>query len=390
MANKTALVIGGTGPTGPFVVEGLAERGWDVTILHRGFHEVEFKYPVEHIHGEPYFQEEFREALGDRTYDLVVAMYGRLRFVAEACVGRTGRFIAVGAGAPDDQRLPMYDIDFPFGGSHEKEHLSRGVIGQRIIETREMVLGMHDPRSFNVTYFGYPNQYGPRQPGPMEWNIMHRLLDGRRRFILLDGGLHIRQRPYVENAAYPVLLAAEKPEASAGKFYACAEEAMPTDRYRLKLVCEAMGIPWEEIETYTFPHALGIPAWWWGAGDFNYALEGRPPRLRHTTVAVDKLKQDLGYHDLVPLDEAYRRTVQWLLDNEAAQREAEEQLGDPFDYESEDNYIELYKEFAEKLDKVRFAGFTHVHEYAHPQAPWQEGATETITDPKTARGQQKS
>ena len=42
MANKTALVIGGTGPTGPFIVEGLVERGWEVTILHRGFHDVMF------------------------------------------------------------------------------------------------------------------------------------------------------------------------------------------------------------------------------------------------------------------------------------------------------------------------------------------------------------
>ena len=28
MANKKALVVGGTGPTGPIVVEGLAERGY--------------------------------------------------------------------------------------------------------------------------------------------------------------------------------------------------------------------------------------------------------------------------------------------------------------------------------------------------------------------------
>ena len=389
MANKTALVIGGTGPTGPYIVEGLAERGWDVTILHRGFHEIEFKYPVEHIHGEPYFTEEFQEALGDRTYDLIVAMYGRLRFVVKACVGHTGRFVAVGQGAPNDQRSTLYDVGSPFNFNLDDVPAQEGLIQQRIRESRDLVLSMHDARNFNVTYFGYPNQYGPRQPGPMEWNIMHRLLDGRRKFLLLEGGLHIRQRPYVENIAYGVLLAIEKPEVAAGKFYASAEDAMPTDRYRLQMIVEAMGIDWSEIETYSFPHELGIPAWWWGAGDFNYALEGRPPRMRNTNVSADKLKRELGYYDLVPLDEAYRRTVQWLLDNEEAQREAEEQLGDPFDYEAEDAYIEAYKEYAEKLDNIRFAGFTHVHEYAHPQYPWQKGSTETITDPKTARGQNR-
>ena len=389
MANKTALVVGGTGPTGPFIVEGLKERGWDVTIFHRGFHEVEFKYPVEHIHGDPYFIEEFRKDLGNRSFDLVVAMYGRLRFVAEACVGHTGRFIAVGATFPDDQRNTIYDIETPMGLSLQDRIASKSTIQRRIVESRKLVLSMHDAHNFNVTYFGYPNLYGPRQPGPMEWNIMRRLLDGRRRFILLDGGLHIRHRPYVENAAYPILLTAEKPEVSAGKVYGCTEEAMPTDRYRLQLIVEAMGIDWSEIETYTFPYALGIPAWWWGSGDPYYALKGEPPELGHTTVSLEKLKRDLGYRDLVPLDEAYRRTVQWLLENEAAQREAEEQLGDPYDYEAEDAYIDAYHDFAGKLNDIPFAGFTHVHEYAHPQYPWQEGATVTITDPKTARGQRK-
>ncbi|MBI4199631.1 MAG: hypothetical protein HY535_04060 [Chloroflexi bacterium] len=387
MADKTALVVGGTGPVGPFIVEGLVERGYDVTILHRGFHEVPFKYPVEHIHGDAYFKEEFQKALGSRTFDLVVAMYGRLRYVAEVCFRRTGRFIAVGAGSPDDQRLPIYDWAFPFGGRQDSMILAIGKIGQRIVESRELVLGMHDAKDFNVTYFGFPNLYGPRQPGPMEWNIMRRILDGRRRFILLDGGLHIHHRPYVENAAYPVLLAVDKPEVSAGQFYACAEEAMPTDRYRLQLIVEAMGVPWDEIETYSFPFELGVPGWWWGAGDFRYAIEGRPPHLRHTTVSLDKLKRDLGYHDLVPLDEGYMRAVRWLLENEWAQKEAEEQLGDPFDYRAEDAYIEAYKEFARKLEAIPFAGFTHVHEYAHPQRAWQEGPTATIAEPKTARGQ---
>ena len=35
-----ALVVGGTGPTGPFIVNGLLERGYEVAIFHRGTHEV--------------------------------------------------------------------------------------------------------------------------------------------------------------------------------------------------------------------------------------------------------------------------------------------------------------------------------------------------------------
>ncbi|MFT5444104.1 MAG: nucleoside-diphosphate-sugar epimerase, partial [Myxococcota bacterium] len=34
-----ALVIGGTGPTGHFIVNGLLDRGYHVAMLHRGEHE---------------------------------------------------------------------------------------------------------------------------------------------------------------------------------------------------------------------------------------------------------------------------------------------------------------------------------------------------------------
>ncbi len=40
MSRPTALVIGGTGPTGPVVVQGLSTCGYDVTILHGGLHEL--------------------------------------------------------------------------------------------------------------------------------------------------------------------------------------------------------------------------------------------------------------------------------------------------------------------------------------------------------------
>lgn len=379
-----ALVVGGTGPTGPLIVEGLVERGYDVTILHRGFHEVEFKYPIEHIHAEPHFKDDFVQALGGRSFDLVVAMYGRLRFVAEACAGHTSRFIAVGAGAPHDQRNTIYDVDQ--SGGLLSEGADSNTIGRRIAEARELVLDFHRQGAYVATYFGYPNIYGPRQLAPLEWSIIRRIREGRRTFILLDEGLHIRNRPYVENCAHAVLLGVDTPDASAGQFYACTDEAMPTDRYRLELVAKAMGA---EIETVSFPLALGLPAWWWGQGDFRFAIEGRPPHIAHSTVSVEKRQRDLGYHDVVPVEEAYRRTVEWLLANQPEPGgEVEQQLGDPFDYAAEDAYLAAYREFARTLDAIPFSGYTNVHQYQHPTAPFQQGATAAITDPKTARGRE--
>jgi len=70
-----ALVIGGTGPTGPYLVEGLIKRGYDVTIFHRGTHEIDLPEGVGHIHGDPHFLETIGEALGERQFEPIQSCF---------------------------------------------------------------------------------------------------------------------------------------------------------------------------------------------------------------------------------------------------------------------------------------------------------------------------
>jgi len=110
-----ALIVGGTGPSGPFLANGLLERGYQVTIFHRGTHEIPEIVPeVTHIHGDPHFRETIEAALGDRTFDVVIATYGRIRFVAEALSGKTPCFIAIG-GVPSYRGLADPSANFPVG-----------------------------------------------------------------------------------------------------------------------------------------------------------------------------------------------------------------------------------------------------------------------------------
>ncbi len=51
-----ALVLGGTGPPGPLIIEGLFKRGCDVTIYHSGMHEVDYSQLVEHIHDDVHLE----------------------------------------------------------------------------------------------------------------------------------------------------------------------------------------------------------------------------------------------------------------------------------------------------------------------------------------------
>src|SRR4051812_19506877 len=94
------LVIGGTGPTGLPIVGGPVRAGHRVTNLHRGLHErPPTPPPGTPLHADPLPEVSLAGALGNASWDVVVAMYGRLRRVADLTKGRCGHFVSVG-GVP--------------------------------------------------------------------------------------------------------------------------------------------------------------------------------------------------------------------------------------------------------------------------------------------------
>ncbi|MEG3180644.1 hypothetical protein [Sphingomonas sp. LT1P40] len=97
--SKRALVVGGAGPTGPLVVNGLLARGFSVSVLSTGRHPAVFDGTVQRIVADPHFAEPLEAALAGRTFDVTLAQYGRLRVVAAALAGRTGQFVAVSTRA---------------------------------------------------------------------------------------------------------------------------------------------------------------------------------------------------------------------------------------------------------------------------------------------------
>lgn len=348
------------------IVEGLLDRGYEVTILHSGQHEVAFTRSVEHLHGDPHFKETLEGTLGNRTYDLVVAMYGRLRITAEVMRGRTGRFIGIGGAGgyaqPNDPRwgplgrplMPdesgVWQTDPELDKFHYLMHISE-----------EAVLAAHADGAYNATIIRPPNMYGPGQIAPEEWCIVRRILDGRKRLIIADAGFKIEARIYTENGAAAVLLAVDKPDASAGKRYNVRDGRLYTMRQRIELVARTLG---HEFNFVDMPYALATPC---------------HPLWRHQQghLAVDDslFRQELGYRDKVPAEEAYRRTARKLLESPLARGgEQETQLGDPFDYAAEDELIRVWEEGKEKLAAVPFRLPPPAHRYRHPKTPgetWQ-------------------
>jgi nucleoside-diphosphate-sugar epimerase len=309
------LVIGGTGPTGTPLVSGLVDRGYDVTIFHRGVHEHdETPAEVQHLHTDPYDDNALRSVAEEATFDVVVAMYGRLRRIAEVWRGRTGRFLSVG-GVPayrgwmnpflDPHGLPVpvpEDAALVTDPTEDEK-------GYRIVRTEQAVFANHP----SATHFRYPYVYGPRQLAPREWCIVRRVRDGRRRIVVPDEGLLLHHHGFSGNMAHALLLAVENGEGAAGKVFNVGDEEVLSIRQVVEIVAGALD---HEFEIVSMPFDLAVPA--------------RPllmePRPTHRVLDLTRIRTDLGYRDAVPAREALALTARWLFEHPHAPGSTEERV----------------------------------------------------------------
>lgn len=354
-----ALIIGGTGPTGPFIVNGLVERGYEPVILHRGSHEVDFVEGFEHIHADPHFEEPISEALQGRTFDLVIASYGRLRLLVDLLAGHTERLVTIGGTVYRRQ-------DWSRAADETAQRELSHKLVQRVQQTEDAILARHEDGTFNLTHLRYPNLYGPRQLAPREWSIVRRIRDGRTTVPVMDGGLTLESRAYVENAAQAVLLSVDKPDIAGGRIYHVADEVTPTDGERAVAIGRALGA---EIELVNYPREAGRPAYFWGGGrNLESMGSDGPPPTHHKLLDSSRIRAELGFVDLVPFAEAVRRTAEYYTEHPLEYGGDEEaRIGDPFDYEAEDRFKSALDTFTQQVAGLEFEGVKLRHSYDHPK-----------------------
>lgn len=353
--NRRALVVGGTGPTGPFIVNGLRERGYRVAIFHRGTHEIdEIPGDVEHIHGDPHFAETIAAALAGRTFELVVASYGRVRLLAAALAGRTGRFIAIGGYAVYRGWVDPYALSPPGLASPipEEAPVVASEAEQRfpwLIAQTETAVFQHHP---DATVFRYPYVYGAHQIRPREWPIIRRLLDGRREIILPHFGMHLSTHGWAGNLGHAVLLAVDKPEIAAGRVYNCGDLEQLTLTQIVEVIAATLG---RSCEVVPVPYQVAGP---------HRSLVLSP--VGHQLLDLTRIRTELGYTDVLGVREAIAMTTKWYVDNPPPRDgDVERALGDPFDYDSEDRLIAAWRKGVELMAAVHP---DHHHAYSHPYA----------------------
>jgi nucleoside-diphosphate-sugar epimerase len=351
-----ALVVGGGGPTGSHIVAGLRARGYQTAVLNRGVHPVDLPDDVERIVGDPHFLGPLADAIGPRSFDLVVGSYGRLAVLAEAFAGRAGRFIGVGgwvsyrgffepqANHPAGLPVPTPET-WPLVTDPEEHRFAA------LVAAAEQAVFRHHP---DGTVFRYPYVYGPRQLVPREWSVVRRVLDGRRTIAAIHGGLGLMTHGYAENLAHTILLAVDNPRTSAGKAYNCGDDVQLDLRQFIEVAAGALGAKLEVIPIPDTPalHALSFT---------------RSGHLR--LMDTSRIRADLGYRDLVPSVEAVARTARWYADHPLERGgEIERKMFDFFDYAAEDRLTALYRDFEAQAAALPARPMHDIHPYAHPDA----------------------
>jgi nucleoside-diphosphate-sugar epimerase len=319
------LIVGGTRFIGPFLVRQLVKGGHEVTVFHRGQHEADLPAEVKHVHSNSssYLVSEFPQELRKLQPDVVVHMVLMGEEDASTAVrffrGCTERIVGISSGdvyraygilAGMEDGLPTPGLISEDAPLREKLYIARGMAKderdwmysyEKILAERAM---LSDPE-LPGTILRLPAVYGPgdEQHRFLPW--LKRMQDGQE--LLLLGEAQSKWRwthGYAEDVAAAIALAATN-ESSAGKVYNLGEQVTPTVAERVE--------------------RLGRTAGWTGKikviPDEDLPADLREPFNFHQDIAYEtkRIREELGYRELVSEEEGLRRTVEW----EAAERDGE-------------------------------------------------------------------
>ena len=317
------LVLGGTGLSGPPLVALLVNAGHEVTVCHRGVHEVGLPATVEHVHDEAAgLTGETRDHLREQRPDVVVDMFAmtgeHATALSDAFRGFAGRVVVPSSidvyraygrlhrtepGPPDP--VPLTE-DSPL---RARPSIDGAAYEKRAVED----IVMSDPE-LPGTILRFPAIYGPRDRRLSRY--VQRMADGRPYIFLEEAEALWRfSRGYADNIAQATFLAVTNDRA-AGRIYNVAEPTAHTERDWVQQIGRAAD--WHgQVLTLPIDH---MPA---------HLLKNIDWR-QHWVVDSTRIRQELGYAETVTPDEALRLAVQWERSHPPESRPS------PTEYEAED------------------------------------------------------
>lgn len=313
------LVIGGTGFIGPHVVRQLALHGHQVAVLHRGGRTADLPQNVQRFLGDrsTLFQNAaVRSFAPEIVIDMILSSAPQAQALMEMFRGVAKRVVAIssmdvyramglvhGTESGPLQPLPLTETSelrsTPHPYSPEALKMMREIFdwaddAYDKIPVERAVLS--DPQ-LPGTVLRLPAVHGPGDPLHRFFPYLKRMDDRRPKIIFWDDLAAWRwSRGYVENVAATIALAATA-QAAAGQIYNVCEEPALSELEWAKKIAAVAG--WH--------------------GEFVLLPRERTPKhlllLRradqHWVASSQKIREQLGFRDPVPLDTAVRLTVEW-------------------------------------------------------------------------------
>ena len=323
------LIIGGTGFTGPHVVSQLLDWGHDVALLNRGETASDLLGDARHIQGDrariSEHLTEIRRFAPDVVLDMIPFRQDHARQLMDALRGVAPRVVGLSSGdvyvayarihetepgplqpMPVAEDAELRRTKAPHGENYDKLGIEAELMGHSEIAG---------------TILRLPAIYGPRDGQHRLFPYLKRMDDGRPVILLEETFADFRfSRAYVENVAAAVSLAVST-ERAAGEIYNVAEPEAFSEREWVRQIGKTGG--WRgEVVALPFER---MPRHLQDAGN---------PR-QHWVVDTLKIRQHLGYHEVVPRAEGLARTMEWERANPPPNLDLSQ-----FDYEAEDAALE--------------------------------------------------
>jgi nucleoside-diphosphate-sugar epimerase len=319
VAQVRILIIGGTGIIGPQVVLRLSHMGHEAVLFHRGRTRAELPAGVAEIFADRRnlsgFAGEFQRLAPHVVLDMFPMSEQDARTVIETFSGVAHRLVAISSqdvyraygrviglepGPPEPVPLgedaPLRQKLFPYRGEHPRaaDDPRRWLDDYDKVLVERVIMG--DP-ALPGTILRLPMVYGPRDRQHRWFEYLKRM-DDRRPAILMSAGRSRWRwtRGYVENVAEAIARAVVD-ERAMGRIYNVGEA--------------------EALSEAQWVRAIGAAAGW--HGQVVIVPEDRlPPHLatsvntaQHLVADTTRVREELGYAEPVPRDEALRRTIAW-------------------------------------------------------------------------------
>jgi len=340
------LVIGGTRFIGPYVVRELHDAGNHVTVFHRGRSKTELPEGVETITGDRNQLSDYRDAFRKSRIDVVIDMILITEHQAESLVstfkGIADRIIGIssqdvyqaygimlGKEAASLQSTPLTEDSalrsrlYPYRGDTPRA----GDDPQKILDDYDKIpierILMHTPEIAG-TVLRLPMVYGPGDYQHRLFEYLKRM-DDRRPAIILEKGLAEWKSSFgfVENVAHAICCAVNNRKAENCTYNIADAENMTQEVWvrKIKSVTAWNGMivvmPGEVIPKHLKP---------------GFCTD------QHLDVSTERIRSELGYKEIIPLDRALISTIEWERRNPPAKVDPSQ-----YDYDAEDQILKTYE-----------------------------------------------